>query len=97
MRGGRLESGGPCIQSKEETQTQRRSHVEMEAETGGSQPPAQGRLESLELEEAGRPLPGACGGSTALGHLDLRCLVSRTGEGDCLRFKCPFVMATSGH
>ena len=42
---------------------------------------AQGHLEPPELEEAGRPLPGACGGSKALGHLDLRRPVSRTERG----------------
>ena len=36
-------------------QTQRRSHVETEAETGGTRPPAQGRLEPPELEEAEGP------------------------------------------
>ena len=58
--------------------------MEMEAETGGTQPPAQGRREPPELEEAGRTLPGACGGSGALEHLDLRGLASRMGEGECL-------------
>ena len=33
--------------------------METEAEMGGTQPPAQGRLGPPELEEAGRPLPGA--------------------------------------
>ena len=55
--------------------------MEMEAETGGTQPPAQGCLEPLELEEAGRTLPGARGRGAALGHLDLRHLVSRTKKG----------------
>ena len=55
--------------------------METEAETGGMWPPAPGRLESPGLEEVGRPLPGACGGSKALGPLDLRRLVSRTWEG----------------
>ena len=53
--------------------------MEMERETGGTQPPAQGHLEPQELEEAGKTLPAACGGSRAPGHLDLRHLVSRTG------------------
>ena len=35
--------------------------METEAETGGTQPQAQGNLEPQELEEAGRTLPGACG------------------------------------
>ena len=59
-------------------QTQRRSHVETEAEMGGTRPPARGCLEPLELEEVGRPLPGACGGSAALGHPDLRPVVFRS-------------------
>lgn len=33
-----------------------------EAETGGTQPPAQGRLEPWELEEAGRTLRRLCRG-----------------------------------
>ena len=62
--------------------------METEAETGGTRPPAQGRLEPPELEEAGRRLPGACGGSGpgdtwTSDHLDLRRPVSSTGEGDC--------------
>ena len=61
--------------------------METEAETGGTRPPARGRLEPPEVEEAGRPLPGACGGSTALGHLDLRHPVSRTGANKYLWFK----------
>ena len=36
-------------------QTQRRSHVETEAETEGTRPPAQGCLEPPELEEAEGP------------------------------------------
>ena len=50
--------------------------METEAETGGTRPPAREHLEPPELEEAGRPLPGACGGSRALGPLDLRRPVS---------------------
>ena len=45
-------------ETEEETQMQRR-HVETEAERRETQPPAQGRLEPLQLEEAGRTLPGA--------------------------------------
>ena len=87
-----------CEGTEEETQTQR-SHVEMEAETGGMRPPARGRLGPPELEEAGRPLPGACGGSTALGPLDLRCLVSRTGTGDYTHLwsEAPWFVAISYH
>ena len=51
--------------TEEETQTPRRRHMEMEAETGGTWPQAQGRLEPPELEEVGRPLPGGCIGSAA--------------------------------
>ena len=62
-----------------ETQTQRRSPVKTEAETGGLRPKAQG---CLEPPEAGRgrkhpplePLEGVW----LLGHLDFRRLVSRT-------------------
>ena len=36
---------------------------------GGRQLGAQGSLEPQKLEEAGRTLPGASGGSTALSHL----------------------------
>ena len=38
-------------------QTQRRSRVKGEAETGGTRPRAQGRLELQKLEEAGRTVP----------------------------------------
>ena len=41
--------------------------METEAETGGTRPPSQGRLELLGMEEAGKTLPGDCGGSTAPG------------------------------
>ena len=41
--------------------------METEADTGGMRPPARGRLEPPELEEVGRPLPGASGGSAAPG------------------------------
>ena len=44
---------------EEETQTQRRSHVRIEAETEGMRPPVQGRLGPQTLEEARRTLPGA--------------------------------------
>ena len=50
--------------------------METEAETGGTRPPSQGRLELLGMEEAGKTLPGDCGGSTAPGPLDLRRLGS---------------------
>ena len=56
--------GGPlnpmaCVlrRDRQETQTRRRSHVKREAETGGTRPRAQGRLEPQKLEEAGRTLP----------------------------------------
>ena len=47
----------PLEETEEGTQTQRRSHVKKEAETGGTWPQAQGRLESPNLEETGRTLP----------------------------------------
>ena len=61
--------------------TQRRSHVETEAEAGGRRPPAQGRTpgapRSRKRQEG--PSPGASAGSSALGPLELRCLVPRSG------------------
>lgn len=48
-------------QTEEETQTQRRSYLWMEVETGGMQPPAQGCLG--RQEEAGRTLLGTSGGN----------------------------------
>lgn len=43
-----------------ETQTQRRSHTEMEAETGGTWPQAQGPLEPMEESH---PCPAWTSGS----------------------------------
>ena len=43
---------------REETQTQRRGHVQMEAETGASWPRAQGPLAPWETEAAGGTLLG---------------------------------------
>ena len=64
-----------------ETRTQRRSYVEMEVETGGRRPPAQGRMPGAPRSCRRRegPSPGASVGSSALGPLDLRCLVPRGG------------------
>nr|XP_060483223.1 uncharacterized protein LOC132674675 isoform X2 [Panthera onca] len=45
------------VRDKRETETQRRSPVKTQAETGGTQTQAQGRLEPRRLEEAGRALP----------------------------------------
>ena len=66
-----------------ETQTQRRSHVETEAETGGRRPPAQGRTPGAPRSRKRRegPSPGTSGWSSALGHPDLRRVVSSTGVG----------------
>ena len=69
--------------------------METEAETGGMWLLAQGRLEPLELEETGRPLPGACGRGGAPGCLDLRHLLPRMGEGEFVML--PFVTGTPGH
>lgn len=55
--------------------------MKMEAEMREIWSQAQGHLEPQKWEEAGRTLPGASGGSVALGHLDLSCLVSRTEKG----------------
>ena len=51
----------------------------MEAETGGRWPLAQGWMPGAPRSWKRRegPSPGASAGSSALGHLDLRCLVSR--------------------
>ena len=69
-----------CLGKRGETGTQRRSHVETEAETGGRQPPAQGWTPGAPRNwtRQGGPSPGASAGSSALGPLDLRRLVSRT-------------------
>ena len=65
------------------TWTQRRSHVEMEAETGGRRPPAHRWMPRAPGSRKRRegPSHGDSAGSSALGPLDLRCLVSRTREG----------------
>ena len=57
--------------------------METEAETGGRQPPAQGRTPGAprSWKRWGGPSPGASAGSPALGALDLRHLVSRAGGG----------------
>ena len=57
--------------------------METEAETGGRRPPAQewkpGAPRSRKRREG--PSPGASGQGSALGPLELRCLVSRAGGG----------------
>ena len=64
-----LGQGGPAsndsVLRRTEEETQRRSHVETEAEMGGMQSPAQGSLGPPELKEARRPLPGSRGESSA--------------------------------
>ena len=66
-----------------ETRTQRRIHVDMEAEMGGRRPPAQrltpGALRSRKRR--GGPSPGDSAGSSALGHPDLRRVVPGTRGG----------------
>ena len=54
--------------------------METEAETGGRRPLAQGRTPGAPRSwtRRGGPSPGASAGSPALGHPDLRHLVSRT-------------------
>ena len=54
--------------------------MKMEAQMGGRGPQAQGPLEPQKLGKEG-PYPGASGGTSALCHVDLGCLVSRTGGG----------------
>ena len=72
-------------QGRGETWTQRRSHVEAEAETGGRRPPAQGWTpgapRSWKRQEG--PSPGASAGSSVLGQLEPRHLVPRAG-GACV-------------
>ena len=70
---------GPSKTWKVETRTQRRSHVETEAETGGRWPLAQGWMPRAPISWKRRegPSPGTSAGSSALGHPDLRRLVSR--------------------
>ena len=58
-----------------------RSLVKMEAEGGRRGPQAPGPLEPQSWRRQEGPYPGASGGTSALRHLDLRCLVSRTGGG----------------
>ena len=85
-----LDGGGPKPRDRVlirhrrgETRTQRRSHVEPDAEMGGRRPPAQGRTPGAprSWKRRGGPSPGASVESPALGPLDLRSLVSRAGEG----------------
>lgn len=66
-----------------ETRTQRRSHVEMEAEMGGTWPPAQRWTPRAprSRKRRGGPSPGDSAGSSALGHTDLRRVVPRTRGG----------------
>ena len=57
--------------------------METEAETGGRRPPAQGRTPGAPRSRKRRegPSPGTSGWSSALGHPDLRRVVSSTGVG----------------
>ena len=56
-----------CLGKRGEMGTQRRSHVETEAETGGRRPPAQGRTPGAprSWKRRGGPSPGAPGWSSA--------------------------------
>ena len=60
--------------------------METEAETGGRQPPAQGRTPGAPRSRKRRegPSSGAPAGSPALGPPDLRCVVPRAGRGRVL-------------
>ena len=57
--------------------------METEAETGGRRPPDQGWRPGAprSWKRRGGASPGDSGQSSALGPLDLRRLVPRTGEG----------------
>ena len=80
-----------------ETQTQRRSHVETEAEMGGKWLPAQGwtpgASRSWKRQEG--PSPGDSAGSPALSHLDSDVWSQGRGRTDVCGFKShalwPFV------
>ena len=79
-RGGRKPKDRVLIRHRTgETETQRRSHVETQTETGGRRPPAQGRTPGAprSWKRWEGPCPGASAGSSALGHPDLRRLVPR--------------------
>ena len=65
---------------RRKTDTEDKPHEE-EGRDGQEGPQAQGPLEPLKLEKAGRTLSGASGGTSALCRLDLRGLVSKTGGG----------------
>ena len=60
-RGTLSPTAGVLVRDRRGTHTQRRSPVTPEAETGGTRPRAQGRLEPQKLEEAGRSLRRGCG------------------------------------
>ena len=67
------------VLTRGDTQTQRRSPVKTEAETGGRRPQAQGRLEPPEAGRGRKDLPPAVSGrSAACPHPDLRFVASRT-------------------
>ena len=85
-----MDGGGPKAKHRVlirhrrgETQKQRRSHVETEAETGGRRPPAQGRMPGAprSWKRPGGPSPGASGWSSALGHHDNLRTISRARGG----------------
>ena len=57
MRWPYIRRQGSFEETEEETQAQRRSRVRMEVETGGTRPPARGRLGPQTLEEAGGTFP----------------------------------------
>lgn len=74
--------------------------MEVEAEMAqcGHKPRLPGAARSWERQEG--PSPGACGGSEAVGHLDLRLPASTTRENTCLSFSSPVVVcdaSSPGH
>ena len=66
---------------RRESQAQRTSCTKTEAEMGGNRPQAQGPRRPRSWKRQKGPYPGDSGGTSALHHLDLRCLVSMTGGG----------------
>ena len=72
--------------------------MEAEAETGGRRPPAQGWTPGAPRgwKRWGGPSPGASAGSPALGHPDLRRLVSRAGGGWIVWLLSPHIVGALG-
>ena len=60
-----------------------------EAETGGTRPRAEGRLEPQKLEEEEGPSPGDSGGTAVVPCLDLSGPVPPGSQGSCLDLSHP--------